>query len=606
MLVAEATSTGQIPSHQLAALAAFVESANAELAATPLWRESAAGAYWVTNRKLIAEALRQSETKEAFLGKIFDLYVFTIHHLFKDRSVAEAYVRWQAEALAALGIDLARLDAALGESRFADPAVVFDVSGRAVSPEFLRVMTYVGTLARYLPDLPASPRFCEVGPGYGALARVLALYFPGARGVLIDLPESLAASFVFLSLSFPGRAVVLARSAADVAAARDSADFLLVPVHLADCLRGAKVDLVVNTCSLGEMKNDVVDYWRNFIADTIEARFVFSWNRFMNEMSPVSTYRSGENAGAFLFDRDWILRHWEWDPPAQRAPYIDTLAPAYLCQIAERARKTDAARAEDRARSRALLGEVLLEDWARAANKADLPWQPVRTQNLHCFDGTQRGTLFKLWEAVRLSPNRVTIGWMLHYLRFLRAGLPETLRFEEEAYLEKRRDRLPEPGVDADAAEADWLPLRQRLDAYRAPVESERVRAAALLRRRFDEALAAHAAARTALDAERAARGETEAALAGAKADLAASRQVHERSAQENAALAQALAAERQARQQREAELAQLGKVLAERDAAIAALESRLRAIEASISWRLTKPFRRLRNLARERDARTH
>ena len=561
MLVAEASSTRQTSPHELAALATFVESANAELAATPLWRESAAGEYWVTNRKLIVEALRQSETKEAFLGKVLDLYVFTIHHLFKDRNVAEAYVRWQTASLESLGIDLDRLDAGLGESRFADPAVVFETAGRTVSPEFLRVMTYVGTIARHLPDLPASPRFCEIGPGYGALARVLALYYPGARGVLIDLPESLAASFAFLSLSFPERAVVLARSADDIAATRDSADFLLVPVHLADSMRGAKIDLVVNTCSLGEMKNDVVAYWKGFIADTIEARFAFSWNRFMNEMSPVSAYRSGESAGAFLFDHDWIVRHWEWDPPAQRAPYIDTLAPAYLCQIAERARKTDAARAEDRARSRALLGDVLLEDWARAANKADLPWQPVRTQNLHCFDGTQRGTLFKLWEAVRLSPNRATIGWMLHYLRFLRAGLPETLRFEEEAYLERLRDRLPEAGADADAEATDWRPLRQRLDAYRAPVESERVRAETLLRRRLDEALAA---ARRDLDADR------------------------------------------QARQQREAELAAMGKALAERDAAIAALESQLRAIEESMTWRLTKPFRRLRNLARYRDIRTH
>ncbi len=575
--LANADSAELSSSGELGELAEFIDAACAELAAVPFWRESAAGEYWVTNRQLIADALRRSASKEEFLRRILGLYVFTIHHLFRDRNIAEAYVRWQTAALADLGLELGTLDAALRESPFCDAAIVFEASGRAVSPEFLRVMSYAATIARHLPELPQSPHICEIGPGYGAFARVAALLSPGSRFVLLDLPESLVASYVFLSLSFPNRKVVLARSVDDVTAARDGADFLLVPVHLAESLRGTKIDLVVNTCSLGEMRNEVVAYWKTFITDTIETRFVFSWNRFMNEMSPASPYRSRESSAAFLLDHDWVVRYWEWDPPAQRAPYIDTLAPAYLCQIGVRSSKTASAREEDRRRSRDLLRGVLLEDWAKAASAAELPWQPVRTQNLHCVDGTQGGTLFKLWDSVRLCPNRVTVGWMLSYLRFLRAGLPDSLRFEEEHFLEALRTGLPVLGAGESSAE--WSSLQAQLDAYKTPANSERARAQQLLRRRFEEALAQ---ARQELEAQRAARAQLE---------------------QRHAEVGMALESERMELAGARSELAAIGRVLAEREATIAALEAKLHAMETSMSWRLTEPFRRLRNLIRERNA---
>lgn len=93
-------------------------------------------------------------------------------------------------------------------------------------------------------------RICEIGGGYGALAHWFRHAFPTASYTIVDLPESLLFSRLYLTLTLPGVPTGFGPSEVRYG-------IRFVPNHMAEELAGP-FDLVLNTLSMSEMSEHQV------------------------------------------------------------------------------------------------------------------------------------------------------------------------------------------------------------------------------------------------------------------------------------------------------------------------------------------------------------
>lgn len=100
-----------------------------------------------------------------------------------------------------------------------------------------------------------SPTVLEIGGGFGGLAYHLKRLLPQARYLIVDLPESLVFSCIYLSTLFPDDSNVLATSPDFISRSMDRPGFTFIPNHFCPRLRDReiRVDLAINTLSMSEM-----------------------------------------------------------------------------------------------------------------------------------------------------------------------------------------------------------------------------------------------------------------------------------------------------------------------------------------------------------------
>jgi hypothetical protein len=148
----------------------------------------------------------------------------------------------------------------------------WNVGGRTVSfdtyvyLERLALMHDCGMLERLRRIAAAgrTPYLVEIGGGFGGLAYYLSALIPQARIVIVDLPESLIYSSLYLSLLRPERTHVYANPGTAIEPlVPDTPGCTFVPNYLFDTLiqTGAKFDLAINTLSMSEMDASQVDYY---------------------------------------------------------------------------------------------------------------------------------------------------------------------------------------------------------------------------------------------------------------------------------------------------------------------------------------------------------
>ncbi|HSB73562.1 MAG TPA: putative sugar O-methyltransferase [Candidatus Methylomirabilis sp.] len=139
------------------------------------------------------------------------------------------------------------------------------------------------------PDDPRSllrrgdVRILEIGGGYGGLAYFLKQVLPQARYAIVDLPESLLFSGVYLSVLFQKEAnILLAPDSPPEAPDASGPGFTFVPNHLFPRLReaGSRYDLVINTLSMSEMEEaQVREYCRSLREMLTEQGVFFEQNQ---------------------------------------------------------------------------------------------------------------------------------------------------------------------------------------------------------------------------------------------------------------------------------------------------------------------------------------
>lgn len=182
---------------------------------------------------------------------------------------------------------------------------------------------------------------------------------------------------------------------------------------------------------MGEMRNDVVHYWMDFIQNKISVKNLFTLNRFFNTVDDHhKKFRINENECSVCYDTKWEILNWELEPVYCRCPFIDTLHSRYV-EIAA-IRPVERTEEELVSLSDKLLQDALDEDWCRLKGFYGDGTMQARS-NVLVNDTPMDGALFKLWESIRFHKNAKNISSMLNYMERVTVNLP----FEEKFYYEK-------------------------------------------------------------------------------------------------------------------------------------------------------------------------
>lgn len=131
---------------------------------------------------------------------------------------------------------------------------------------------------RKIADSGRTPCILEIGGGFGGLSYYLSQLVPQARIVIVDIPESLIFSSLYLSLLLPQRQQVYAQpEATDEPLVPASSGCTFVPNYLFDEVIGTQVefDLAINTLSMSEMDEAQVEYYCRGLNQLLAADGVF-------------------------------------------------------------------------------------------------------------------------------------------------------------------------------------------------------------------------------------------------------------------------------------------------------------------------------------------
>lgn len=168
---------------------------------------------------------------------------------------------------------------AIPESDFGGPEKLFCGIGQEKrSGIFLRNACYAYEIIRGLGRKRDEVfTILEIGPGFGMLAYILKNYFPNARIVLVDLPESLTISAWYLENTLPGvRSLYLPSGQGAVVAEAET-----VFINAGSFKQGLmRYDLVINCDSMSEMTAVVASHYLEVVAsDMNEGGVFFSLNK---------------------------------------------------------------------------------------------------------------------------------------------------------------------------------------------------------------------------------------------------------------------------------------------------------------------------------------
>ena len=382
------------------------------------------------NMKNMLDIIHGSSNAQEAIHAIQKTWLFSVN---SAEPVKERAVDWLLDNQKKNGLDIFKIPETIQESSFSNPQNNVVRGERKFTPDFLRMVSIVHDIQKHC-QLPEK-RFSvfELGAGCGHLACTFKLLAPHCSYVIVDLPETLFFSYLFLRLNFPKAKFLYVTDKNQIKPGDlEKADFTFIPTLLSNVVVGHPFHLFINTASLGEMPNSVIRHWMDFLQNHLKVRFIFTLNRYLNTIIPIShQYRLEENECSVLYDPHWRMLKWELEPPFTRCPYVDTIIARYVEIIAER--DYSPSPETKKIMSQQLLNEVKNQDWFRL-EKSLAPEMTCR-DNILVHDMTINGTLFKLWESIRLDANLSNVAVLLKYLDTLLRD--PSKEFEETFYYEK-------------------------------------------------------------------------------------------------------------------------------------------------------------------------
>jgi hypothetical protein len=202
---------------------------------------------------------------------------------------------------------------------------------RRTAYDFLRAQYHLACIAAYLPaDVRAgSQRLAavEIGPGTGLLALALKLLLPNSALVLVDLPETLVFSSVFLTTVLPECRFLFLDGFERKAESWTEHDFTLIPPQAARRLPAAAFDLGLNTDSMQEMERSAIRQHFALLRRLLRPPALFYSSNRMEKWIGSGTNRLADypyiDGDRDLFSRENIfMRHrWIWKKFHYRVPY---------------------------------------------------------------------------------------------------------------------------------------------------------------------------------------------------------------------------------------------------------------------------------------------
>ncbi len=205
----------------------------------------------------------------------------------------------------------------LEESPIGNPRAL-EIDGVRVTQSSLE---YTYMLSHLDPYLEGADVVVDVGGGYGGLARLVKLARPGARVVLLDLPETNAIQTYFLASAFPGAKVLGLSDVVrldDIDAGKLDLDFLILPGQLFDRLSPGSFQAVVNTRSMMEMDLETVGFYIRQIQEKLREGGIFYC---------VNRYEKKTRLKDYPFDDRWRVSYSEpWPRFIDENPHHELVA----------------------------------------------------------------------------------------------------------------------------------------------------------------------------------------------------------------------------------------------------------------------------------------
>ena len=181
------------------------------------------------------------------------------------------------------GLNVFDLNDTIQESSFSCPENNVARSGRIFTPDFLRTVNIAHEIKKCFEFEKPRARVVELGAGCGHLARTLRLLMPDCSHVIIDIPETLSFSYMFLRLNFPNcKTLYVTEQKQLEGCLTEEFDYVFIPTKFAEGILGNKFDLFINTASLGEMRNTVIRQWMDFVQNKLRVKYLFTLNRYLN------------------------------------------------------------------------------------------------------------------------------------------------------------------------------------------------------------------------------------------------------------------------------------------------------------------------------------
>ena len=388
------------------------------------------------NMKDMLKVLNDSHSAIEAVHAVQATWMFSVN---TADSIKEKAIDWLLANQQKRGLNIFDMSSSIQESPISNPGNNVLRRGKIFTPDFLRTVNVLHEIKTYCKIEKSRLHVVELGAGCGHLARTIRLFIPDCSYVILDIPETLSFSYMFLKLNFPGLKTVYITDEQQLKEIPiDEFDYIFVPTKFAEGVLGNKFDIFINTASLGEMKNDVIHYWMDFIQNKLKVKYLFTLNRFLNTIKTDGSndWRLEENECSVLYDANWKIMNWELEPSFTRCPYMDTIIARYVEIVAEKMPSVSIA--DNKKRSQQLLCEVMEEDWVRLEDS----FAPEMTyrDNILVNDTTMNGALFKLWESMRLDKNERNVVLMLKLLETLLHK--QDKEFEETYYYEDQFNNL--------------------------------------------------------------------------------------------------------------------------------------------------------------------
>ena len=406
------------------------------------------------NNRCSTQILREAPSLQDMVRRMQATDLFSVN---ADSEARELAVEWLVDRYRSCGIEVDEMPPEIQESAVSDPAICGRHGDRSLSVDFLRTLSVACDIRRCIQRGGKPLRVLELGAGLGHLARTLRITGVSRSHLILDLPESLVFSCAFLTANFPEASYVFVSDADEARSVKpDAYDFVFVPSCYAEQIDVSGSELFVNTASLGEMRNETIRYWMDFIQRRTAVKHLFTQNRFLNTIDPFQhAWRWEENEASVHYDASWAVLKWDLEPPWFRCPYVAPIAARHLEIAATRVPPADPA--EVQCRTDEYLRQIKLQDWYRCG---DRPAFMSMGQNAFHTDVTMTGTLFKLWECVRLQPSADTVSMLLRYTASLIHG--NSVVFEEARYYESLLVQLVER-EDNESLRPYAAAIRERL-----------------------------------------------------------------------------------------------------------------------------------------------
>ena len=250
------------------------------------------GGHWLRNFQTMIDFIDKVDDPLEKIAKTHETVMYSL--TISDEEIKRLMCDWYVKFFESKGMRIEDLPEHFVESEYSKKENTFEYKGRLVSTDFLHHILTASEIDEKC-DFDKDHFFAmELGAGYGALARTLKLFYPQMTLFISDLPETMYFNSLFLSLNFPDAKFCFVTGEEDLEGDLSQYDFIFVPTKFADLLKGQKISLFYNTASMGEMRNEVIRYWINFIQNVADVQYFFGLNRYINTINFKSTFMASQ------------------------------------------------------------------------------------------------------------------------------------------------------------------------------------------------------------------------------------------------------------------------------------------------------------------------